>query len=64
MPETEIMEAMQSQVLIGRRVRLSEWVAEVGLKAKSKSIVGERITELRDKNIGRVTYEDVKITKK
>lgn len=58
-PETEIMEAMILQVLI-RRVPLSEQVAEVGLKG----IVGEQITEMRDKNTARVIYEGIKITKK
>lgn len=60
MPETEIMEEMQSQILI-RRVRLSGCVAEVGLKGKSTV---EEQTELRDKTTGRVIYEDIKITKK
>lgn len=31
---------------------------------KTKSTIGERIIELRDKNIGRINYEDIKITKR
>lgn len=46
------MEAVQSEVLIRRRVRLLERVAEAGLKGKS--IIGKRITELRDENIRRI----------
>ena len=52
---------MRSQRLV-RRVWPSERVAEVGLKGKS--IVGAWIIEIRDKNTGKVIYEDIKTTKK